>query len=111
MKSKAKLVILATCASSTCVGKLSAGPAVIVTDSGANLTTWSFDWAQALGAFLLVLLGYEVGPSGQPVPRKSGRGTINEALDASNEAFKNQKTTDRFKLANGDGSTVVFSEK
>jgi hypothetical protein len=107
-KSKAKLVILATCASSTCVGKLTAGPGVVVTESGANLKTWSFDWAQALGPFLFVLLGYEVGPSGQPTPRKQGRGTINEALDAANEAFKNQKTDDRFTLANGDGSKVVF---
>ena len=110
-KSKASLVILASCASNTCVGKLSGGPAVVVTDSGDNLKTWSFDWAQALGAFLFVLLGFEVGGSGQPTPRKKGRGTINEALDASTEAFKNQNTTDRFKLANGDGSTIIFPEK
>jgi hypothetical protein len=107
-KSKAGLVILATCASSTCVGKLTGGPAVVVTDSGDNLKTWSYDWAEALAAFLFVLLGYELDASRQPVPRKKGRGTISQALDASNEAFKNQKTTDRFVLANGDGSKVVF---
>jgi hypothetical protein len=106
--SKAKLVILATCASSTCVGKLTAGPAVVVTNSGSNLTTWSFDWAHALTAFLLLLIDYEVGGSGQPVARNKGRATISDALDASNVAFKNQKTTDRFELAFGKGSTVVF---
>lgn len=107
-KSKASLVILASCASETCVGKLTGGPAVVVTASGDNLKTWSFDWAHALGAFLLVLLGFEVDGSGQPTPRKKGRGTINEALDASAEAFKGQKTTDRFKLVNGDGSRIIF---
>jgi len=106
--SKAGLVILATCASSTCVGKLTGGPAVVVTDSGDDLKTWSFDWAQALAAFLLVLIGYEVGASGQPESRKKGRGTLSEALDAANEAFKNQKTADRFVLANGDGAKVLF---
>lgn len=110
-KSKASLVILASCASNTCVGKLTGGAAVVVTDSGTNLKTWSFEWAHALGAFLLLLLGFDVGASGQPTPRKKGRGTISEALDASTEAFKNQKTTDRFKLVNGDGSTVIFPEK
>lgn len=107
-KSKASLVILASCASETCVGKLTGGPAVVVTASGNNLKTWSFDWAQALGAFLLVLLGFEVDASGQPTPRKKGRGTINEALDASAEAFKGQKTDDRFKLVNGEGSRIIF---
>ena len=107
-KSKASVVILASCASETCVGKLTGSPAVVVTDSGANLKTWSFDWAHALSAFLLVLLGFEVGASGQPTPRKKGRGTIKEALDASAEAFKNQNATDRFKLVNGDGSLKII---
>lgn len=110
-KSKASLVILASCASDTCVGKLSGGPAVVVTASGDNLKTWSFEWAQALGAFLFVLLGFEVAASGQPTPRKQGRGTLTEALDASAEAFKGQKTTDRSKLVNGDGARILFPEK
>ena len=65
--SKAKLVILATCASSTLgLEKLKGGPAVVVTNSGSNLTTWSFDWVQALTAFLLLSIGYKVGDDGQP---------------------------------------------
>jgi hypothetical protein len=40
-----------------------------------------------LQPFLLLLIGYEVGTDDQPVARKS-RGTIKEALDASNAAFK-----------------------
>jgi hypothetical protein len=109
--SKAGLVILASCASSTCVGKLTRGPAVVVTDSGDDLKTWSDEWANALGAFLLVLIGYEVGPSRQPVPRKNGRGTIGEALGAANKEFKDQNTTDHFVLANGNPSKVIFPEK
>jgi hypothetical protein len=106
--SKAKLVILATCASSTLgLKNLKAGPAVVVTNSGSNLTTWSFHWVQALQPFLLLLIGYEVGTDDQPVARKS-RGTIKEALDASNAAFKTNRSNDRFELAHGDPSTVVF---
>ena len=107
--SKAKLVILATCASSTLgLEKLKAGPAVVVTNSGSNLTTWSFSWVQALQPFLLLLIGYEVGTNDQPVARKKGRATIKEALDAANAAFKENKADDRFELAYGNGSTVVF---
>jgi hypothetical protein len=106
--SKAKLVILATCASSTLgLKNLKTGPAVVVTNSGSNLTTWSFHWVQALQPFLLLLIGYEVGTDDQPVARKS-RGTIKEALDASNAAFKKNRSNDRFELAHGDPSTVVF---
>jgi hypothetical protein len=106
--SKAKLVILATCASSTLgLKNLKAGPAVVVTNSGSDLTTWSFSWAQALQPFLLFLIGYEVGKNDQPVARKS-RATIEEALDASNAAFKENKSDDRFELAHGEPSTVVF---
>ena len=107
--SKAKLVILATCASSTLgLEKLKAGPAVVVTNSGSDLTTWSFNWVQALQPFLLLLIGYEVGKDDQPVARKKGRATIKEALDAANAAFKENKSDDRFELAHGEGSTVVF---
>ena len=62
-QSKASLVVLASCASSTLVGKMSGGPAVVVTNSQCNLTTWSNDWANALGPFLLVLLGFDLPPS------------------------------------------------
>jgi hypothetical protein len=111
-QSKVTLVILASCASSTLVGKMTGGPAVVVTNSQANLTTWSNDWANALGPFLFVLLGYDLPPSAsQPTVRKEGRGKISDALDAANAAFKvNQKTDDRFELANGDASTVIFPE-
>jgi len=109
--SKAKLVILATCASSTLgLEKLKKGPAVVVTNSGSNLTTWSVDWANALTPFLLLLIDYEVGKSGQPVARNKGRATLKEALDASNAAFKGREKDDgdRFELAHGEPSTVVF---
>jgi hypothetical protein len=110
--SKAKLVVLATCASSTLgLKNLKMGPAVVVTNSGSNLTTWSFNWVQALQHFLLLLIDYEVGKNDQPVARKKGRATIQEALDAANAAFKENKADDRFELPHGEPSTVVFPEK
>ena len=110
--SRAKLVILATCASSTFgLEKLKAGPAVVVTNSGVNLVTWSANWGIALQHFLLLLIGYEVGKDNQPVARKKGRATISDALEAANAAFKKLKTTDLCELAHGEGSTVVFSER
>jgi hypothetical protein len=110
--SRAKLVILATCASSTFgLEKLKAGPAVVVTNSGVNLVTWSANWGIALQHFLLLLIGYEIDGAGQPVARKKGRATISEALEAANAAFKKFSTTDRCELAHGEGSMVVFPEK
>jgi hypothetical protein len=107
--SKAKLVVLATCASSTLgLEKLKVGPAVVVTNSQSDITTWSLNWGQALTPFLLLLIGYEVGKDDQPVARKKGRATVQEALDAANVSFKENKTDDRFELAFGEGSTVVF---
>jgi hypothetical protein len=114
-RSPAKLVILATCASST-LGleklKTGPGPAIVVTNSGYNLLTVSMDWGQALQHFLLLLIGYEIATKGdergQPVARKKGRATISEALDAANAALIRNDSEDRFELASGNGSTVVF---
>ena len=86
---------------------------MVVTNSQGNLKTWSNDWANALGPFLFVLLGFDLPPSAiQPTLRKEGRGKLSEAIDAANAAFKvNQKTDDRFELANGSDSTVIFPEQ
>lgn len=103
----------------------------MVTNSGSNLTTWSYDWGKALKHFLLILIDYEIDDKidekAQPVVRyepitnigdilkninrKKVRATIKEALDAANVAFKENNSTDRFELAHGNGSTVVFPEK
>jgi hypothetical protein len=131
-KSPAKVVILASCASATipwglslanfdAAGaatwkkKIAGGPAVIVTKSNI-LTTWSFNWGHALTAFLLDLIDYEVAVSQKIVPRKltyrrDHHGTIQQALDAANVAFKNNKAPDTFVLVNGSGSTVVFPDR
>jgi hypothetical protein len=150
--SRAKLVILSTCASSTFgLEKLKAGPAVVVTNSGSDLVTKSGIWGQALAAFLLLLIGYRVNyqtsqpylPPSPPttsmtaavgaglpaavgaglpaavaglpaavanklVTPRTPRGSIGQAVDAANEAFKANKTTDRCVLAHGEGSMVVF---
>jgi hypothetical protein len=107
-KSQASMVIIASCDSITSVGTLGAGPIVIATDSGPDKTTWSQDWGIALGAFLFLLIGLELDPSGQPKQRKGGPGTIKEALDASAAAFEEHRTKDRFKLMHGDSSMKVF---
>ena len=126
--SRAKLVILATCASSTLgLEQLKGRPAVVVTNSGSDLKTWSNDWGLALKHFLLLLIGYEVHDKidikAQPVGRyetptnvgeiltkltRKKRATIKEALDASDLGFKENNSTDRFQLAHGEGSMVVF---
>jgi hypothetical protein len=132
--SRAKLVILATCASSTFgLEKSKVDPAVVVTNSGSNLTTWSNDSGLALKHFLLLLIGYKIGKNDQPYSPQATtnlftgavgagvpgavvsklvarRATIREALEASNAGFKENGSTDRFELAHGEGSTVVFSE-
>jgi hypothetical protein len=115
--SRAKLVILATCGSSTLgLEKLKAppAPAIIVTNSGHNLLTISTDWGQALQHFLLLLIDYQIATEGkekgQPVTRKKGRATISEALDAANAALVRNDSEDRFELACGNDSTVVFPE-
>jgi len=90
--SSAQLVILATCASSTLgLEKLKTGPAVVVTNSGANLKTWSYDWAQALRAFLLLLIGYKVGKNDQPYSlepqQKAARAVTTQLVGALDGPF------------------------
>lgn len=107
-KAKCKLAIVAACDSQSCVGTLTGSAAVVVTDSGKDLKTWSTHWANALGAFLFTLIGYELDKNRQPQVRKGGHGTIAEALAASAKTFDDVGTKDRFKLVHGDGATTVF---
>jgi hypothetical protein len=135
--SKAKLVILATCASSTLgLKNLKVGPAVVVTNSGSDLKTWSNDWGLALKYFLLALIGYTIAEHDKPFSLETranlfsdivgagvtgavasklvgrrARATIREALKASDLGFKENNSTDRFQLAHGEGSKVVFPDK
>jgi hypothetical protein len=84
-RSPAKLVILATYASSTLgLKKLKAGPAVVVTNSGYNLLTISMDWGQALEHFLLLLIGYRIATEGEEKGQPVARGRpITEIGDIS----------------------------
>jgi hypothetical protein len=123
--SPARVVILASCGSATIPwglsltnfsaagaaawrGKVTGGPAVIVTKSQV-LTTKSYNWAYALAGFLFDLIDYDVDWPGQPVPRKNPRGgTIQSALNAANAGFVKAKASDAFVLVKGDGSQDVF---
>jgi len=109
-KSTASLVIIASCDSMTAVGTPTAGPAIIVTNSGADKTTWSTHWAYALGTFFFLLIGLELDARDQPaIKRKGGHATISEALKASDDEFAKLGTDDRFKLVHGDGSKMLFA--
>jgi hypothetical protein len=106
-KSAASLVIIASCDSKTAVGNLSAGPPIIVTNSGANRVTLIPRMANAVGSFLFLLIGWERDGQEQPNnPHKGGHGTINEALAASAAEFKGME--DRFELVHGNDSIKIF---
>ena len=106
-KSAASLVIIGSCDSKTAVGKISAGPPIIATNSGADRMTDISRMARAAGTFLFLLIGWELDGRGQPDDtHKSGHSTINEALAASAEAFTD--LTDRFELVHGDGSIKLI---
>lgn len=106
-KSAASLVIIASCDSKTAVGNISAGPPIIVTNSGTDRVTLIPRMANAVATFLFLLIGWERDGQGQPNnAHKGGHATINEALAASAGEFKGMD--DRFELAHGDGSIKLF---
>jgi len=106
-KSAASLVIIAACDSKTAVGNLSAGPPIIVTNSGTDRVTLIPRMANAVATFLFLLIGWERDGQEQPnQPHQGGHGTINEALAASAAEFKGMD--DRFELVHGDGSIKLF---
>ena len=87
-QSTASTVIVASCDSMTAVGKPTAGPVIISTDSGPDKKTWSPRWARALGAFFFALIGLQIDAGEQPgIQRKGGHATINESLEASDAEF------------------------
>jgi hypothetical protein len=108
-KSKASLVIIASCDSKTAVGNLSAGPPIIVTNSGTDRVTLIPRMANAVATFLFLLIGWERDRQEQPNnPHKGDHGTIDEALAASAAEFKDMD--DRFELVHGDGSIKLFPD-
>lgn len=104
-KASANIVILAGCATDACVPKkLKNGVIVITTASGADGTTHSANWARALTAFLLALVGWEF--DGTTVKQRAGgTATVQEAIDAGNKFFPK---SDSFVLASGNGSIREF---
>ena len=100
-------MIIGSCDSKTAVGNISAGPPIIVANSGADRVTDISRMARAAGTFLFLLIGWELDGGGQPNnPHKSGHGTIMEALAASAEAFTD--LPDRFELVHGNDSIKLI---
>jgi hypothetical protein len=114
-KSKASLVIIASCDAKTAVGNLRGGPPIIVTNSGKDRVTLIPRNANAVASFLFLLIGWERDADEQPnKPHKGGHGTINEALEAAAKEFQgtdpSQSVEDRFELVHGDGSIKLFPD-
>jgi hypothetical protein len=107
-KSAASLVIIGSCDSKTAVGRISDGPPIIAVNSGADRVSDISTMARAACTLLFLLGGWELaGTARQPTdPHQGGYGTINEALEASAEAFSD--VSDRFELVHGDGSIKLF---
>jgi hypothetical protein len=59
-KSAASLVIIGSCDSKTAVGKITDGPPIIATNSGAVRITGISRMARAAGTFLFLLIGWEL---------------------------------------------------
>jgi len=84
---KAKIVVLAGCATSQCLTKIKGDTVVIVTQSGKDRITNTLQWAPAIKALLDELLA---------------SGTVGDALAAANKSFAKASSTDSFKMINGD---------
>jgi hypothetical protein len=108
-KSSASLVIIGACDAITAVGKITAGPPVVAINSGPDRVTDVSRLARGAGILLFVLFGWAFDPHGTPnTKRKGGFGTINEAIEASREAF--DTLPDRYELVHGDGSIKLFHD-
>jgi Lysine-specific metallo-endopeptidase len=86
---KAKIVVLAGCATIQCVTKIKGDTVVIVTKSGHDRGTNALVWAPAIKALLDELLD---------------GGTIGDAFIAANKSFAKGSSTDSFKMISGDST-------
>ena len=87
-RAKAKIVILAGCATDACVRRVKGETVVIVTKSGKDRLTNSIQWWHALKAFVDELV--------------DSSGTAGTALAAANKVFNKMSSTDSFVAINGD---------
>jgi len=104
-KAKSNIVILAGCATDSCVPKkLKSNVIVITTASGHDGQTYSSFWARALTGFLLALVGWKFdGKTVTQLP--TGTATVREALDIGNKFFPPGES---FVLANGNAGVRAF---
>ncbi len=90
---KAKIVVLAGCATSQCITKIRGDTVVIVTQSGKDRLTNTLQWAPAIKALLDEFLA---------------GGTVGDALAAANKNFSKASSTDKFQMINGDPTLKVI---
>jgi len=93
-KSKAKVVLLAGCATDGCVRKVNGDTVVIVTRSGKDRLTNTLQWAPSIKEFLENFI----------IELK----TVGASFIAANTVFKNNSSTDSFELINGDRTLKSF---
>lgn len=93
-KTKAKIIVLAACASDGCIRKLKGDAVVIATHSGPDRITNSLQWAHALKDFMDELI--DMGSAG-------------DALNAANAVFEKISSTDKFVCLNGDLTLSLIS--
>jgi hypothetical protein len=95
-KSVAAVAVLTGCSSVDCIGKVTGSTTVVGVASDKDGVTSSNYGAQALGAFVNVLVGTSVGADTASKP-----GNVGQAIDAANPIFEKAGIDDCFELIRG----------
>jgi RHS repeat-associated protein len=103
-KSSAGVAVIAGCSSADCIGKVTSGTTVVGVSSGKDGLTSTNYGAQALEAFVNVLVGSSVGGDGVSQEKA---GNVGAAIDAANEVFECAGIDDRFILIHGAKTTKL----
>jgi len=104
-KSSAAVAVIAGCSSADCIGKVTSGVTVVGVSSGKDGVTSTNFGAQALEAFVNVLVGTSIDSDSSV--SQNGAGNVDDAIDAANEVFEKAGIDDRFVLIHGSGDTTL----
>jgi RHS repeat-associated protein len=104
-KSSAAVAVVAGCSSADCIGRVTSGTTVVGISSGKDGVTSTNYGAQALEAFVNVLVGSTIDSDG----KVSGipAGDVGDAIDAANQIFEDAGIDDRFVLLHGSNDTKL----